>query len=91
MRKCVVSQAIKPKKELVRVVRGEEAVEIDPTGKKNGRGAYVSLDLEIAKKAKEKDALSQALKVKVSPEFYDELIEYVDYQLARAELLSQNE
>lgn len=91
MRKCVVSQEIKPKKELVRVVRGEETVEIDPTGKKNGRGAYVSLDLGIAKEAKEKDALSQPLKVKVSPEFYDELIEYVDYQLARAELLSQNE
>lgn len=90
MRKCVVTQEMKPKKELIRVVRGKEQIEIDPTGKKNGRGAYISLDLDTARLAKERDILSQALKAKVSPEFYNELIEYVDYQLARQELLNEN-
>jgi len=40
MRKCVVSGEMKPKKEMVRIVRNKEGeVSIDPTGKKNGRGA----------------------------------------------------
>lgn len=90
LRKCVVTQEMKPKKELIRIVRGKDAIEIDPTGKKNGRGAYISLDLSVAQKAKDKDVLSQALKANVTPEFYDELIEYVDYQLARQELLDSN-
>lgn len=39
MRKDVVSNEMKPKKEMVRVVRSKEGeVAIDPTGKKSGRG-----------------------------------------------------
>ena len=45
MRKCVVTQERFPKKELIRVVRTpEKAIEVDLTGKKNGHGAYVSLN-----------------------------------------------
>lgn len=91
LRKCVVTQEKKPKKEMVRIVRGPEAVEIDPTGKKNGRGAYISLDLDIAKRARETGVLNQALNAKVDDDFYDKLIDYIDYQLARQELLKENE
>lgn len=92
LRKCVVTQERKNKKELVRIVRNpDKTVSIDPTGKKNGRGAYISLDIAVAEKAKETDALSEALNTKVTKDFYDELIDYVDYQLARRELLKQNE
>lgn len=92
LRKCVVTQERKNKKELVRIVRNsDKTVSIDPTGKKNGRGAYISLDLDVAEKAKKTNALSEALNTKVPSEFYDELIDYVDYQLARRELLKQNE
>ncbi|MBQ6526985.1 MAG: YlxR family protein, partial [Clostridia bacterium] len=42
MRMCVGCREMKPKKELMRVVRGPDGtVSLDPTGKKPGRGAYV--------------------------------------------------
>ncbi len=47
MRKDIVTGEMVPKKELVRVVRTTEGtVELDPTNRANGRGAYISLDVE---------------------------------------------
>lgn len=87
MRKCVVSGEMKPKKEMVRIVRDKEGiVSIDPTGKKNGRGAYISLDIELVKQAKNKTLFNQALNAQVDDSFYDELIEYIDYKKARMEI-----
>ncbi|MBI3538250.1 MAG: YlxR family protein [Chloroflexi bacterium] len=41
-RTCINCRTIRPKRELVRVIRvTENHLEIDPTGKKNGRGAYL--------------------------------------------------
>lgn len=92
LRKCIVTGERKNKKEMVRIVRNlDRTVSIDPTGKKNGRGAYVSLDLEVVEAAKAKDALKTALNTNVPETFYDELYDYVDYQIARRELLKQNE
>ncbi len=49
MRKCVATGEMKPKKELVRIVRSKEGeVSIDLTGKKSGRGAYLSKDKEVS-------------------------------------------
>lgn len=90
MRKCVASGEMKPKKEMVRVVRSKDGeVSIDSTGKKNGRGAYVSLDVDLVKNAKEKDILSNALNANVTDDFYDELIDHVDYKKARMELMNE--
>ena len=49
MRKCVATNESLPKKELIRIVRTPEGtIEIDETGKRNGRGAYLrSLECEI--------------------------------------------
>ncbi|WP_209122348.1 RNase P modulator RnpM [Alkalihalobacillus sp. BA299] len=78
LRKCVVTNEMKPKKELIRVVRSPEGeVSIDKTGKKNGRGAYISNGKEFFEQAKKKDILSRHLNVKVSEEIYDQLIEQV--------------
>ena len=41
MRKCVGCGEMKPKKELIRILRTEEEFLVDVTGKKNGRGAYL--------------------------------------------------
>lgn len=55
LRKCVVTGEMKPKKELIRVVRSKEGeISVDPTGKKNGRGAYLTLDKECILAAKRK-------------------------------------
>ncbi|MCG0238017.1 MAG: YlxR family protein [Firmicutes bacterium] len=42
LRRCVGCQEMRPKKELLRVVRTPEGeILVDPTGKKSGRGAYI--------------------------------------------------
>lgn len=92
MRKCVVTGEMKPKKEMVRIVKTKEnEIFIDETGKKNGRGAYVSLDAEVIQQAKDKDILSGVLKTNVTDEFYDELLAHVNYRIARIEIMKQNE
>ncbi len=79
MRKCVATGEMKPKKELVRIVRSKEGVvSIDLTGKKSGRGAYLSLDKEAVLLAKKKNILSNQLEVTVDDTVYDELLELID-------------
>ncbi|HJV32061.1 MAG TPA: YlxR family protein [Bacillales bacterium] len=79
MRKCVATGEMKPKKELVRIVRSKEGeVSIDLTGKKSGRGAYVSKDKEAIELAKKKNTLSNHLQVKIENELYDELLELIE-------------
>ncbi|GAK01533.1 RNase P modulator RnpM [Geomicrobium sp. JCM 19055] len=76
MRKCIVSNEMKPKIELTRIVRDSDGhVSVDLTGKKNGRGAYITNDHESFKKLKDKDLLSRHLKVKITTEDYERLIE----------------
>lgn len=90
LRKCVVSGEMKDKKAMIRVVRSKEGeVAIDPTGKKPGRGAYVSIDPDVAKKAQKNDTLSRVLNVKVSADFYQELVDYITHQKARQELFGK--
>ena len=90
MRKDVISQEMKPKKEMVRIVKtaaGE--ISIDPTGKKSGRGAYVSLEPDAIKTAQAKKILEKTFGIDVSADFYTELFEYVDHQKARQELFGE--
>lgn len=41
MRRCIACGTSRPKQELIRIVSGDEGVAVDPTGRKNGRGAYL--------------------------------------------------
>jgi predicted RNA-binding protein YlxR (DUF448 family) len=76
MRKCVASQEMKPKQELYRIVRSKEGeVSLDTTGKKSGRGAYLSKDYDLILLAKQKKILERHLDVKVNETLYDELLE----------------
>ncbi|WP_409292336.1 RNase P modulator RnpM [Peribacillus sp. SCS-26] len=75
MRKCVATGEMRPKKELIRIVRSKEGeVSVDPTGKKSGRGAYLTLDKEVILLAKKKNTLANQLGAAVDPSIYDELI-----------------
>jgi predicted RNA-binding protein YlxR (DUF448 family) len=79
MRKCVATGEMKPKKELVRIVRSKEGeVSIDSTGKKSGRGAYLSKDKKAIELAKKKNILSNHLEVTIDSKLYDELIELIE-------------
>ncbi|MEH7094607.1 RNase P modulator RnpM [Neobacillus vireti] len=79
MRKCVATGEMKPKKELVRIVRSKEGeVSIDLTGKKSGRGAYLSLNKEAVLLAKKKNTLSNHLEVPINESIYEELLELIE-------------
>ena len=73
MRKCVVTNEQFPKKELVRIVRTPEgSIEIDATGRKNGRGAYLKLDGEVINTAEKKKILDRVFSAAVPAEIYEE-------------------
>lgn len=74
MRMCLGCQQMKPKKELLRVVRTPEgAVELDPTGKRNGRGAYLCPDLNCFRVAVKERRFRKAFGVDVDPEVFANL------------------
>ncbi len=79
MRKCIATGEMKPKKELVRIVRSKEGeVSIDLTGKKSGRGAYLSKNKEAVLLAKKKNTLSNHLEVPIQDTIYEELLELIE-------------
>lgn len=74
LRKCVVCEQMKPKKELLRIVKTpENKVFIDLTGKMSGRGAYLCDDPHCFETAKTNRALDRALRYSVQQELYDQL------------------
>ena len=74
MRMCAACREMKPKMELVRVVKTPEGeIKLDLTGKLNGRGAYICKNTECLKKAQKSNALGRALDTNVSAEIYDAL------------------
>lgn len=78
LRKCAATGEMKPKKEMIRIVRSKEGdVSVDPTGKKSGRGTYVSRTKEAIEAAKKKNVLARQLNAEVPPSIYDELLELV--------------
>ena len=79
LRSCAVCREKKEKKDLLRIVRrptGE--VEIDPTGKKSGRGAYICKSAECIGLAKKSKRLNVALKTEVPDEVFQVATEYVN-------------
>ncbi|MGB9779339.1 RNase P modulator RnpM [Caldanaerobacter sp.] len=75
MRMCLGCQEMKPKKELIRIVRRahDSVVQIDPTGKVSGRGAYICRKVECLEKAFKHKRLEKALEVPISQEIYEQL------------------
>ena len=74
MRQCLGCREMKPKAELVRVVRSPEGeVSLDTKGKAPGRGAYVCRSAACLKKAIKSRALDRALDVKIPDELIEKL------------------
>ena len=73
-RRCVGCGISFPNKDLIRVVRlPDGGAELDPTGKKAGRGAYICRSAESLKKARKAKRLERNLEVTISDEVYEEL------------------
>ena len=76
-RQCVGCRMMKNKKELIRIVKNKEGeVSVDPTGKKNGRGAYLKRSLDAIELAKKKKILNRVLDTEIPEEIYEELKTY---------------
>ena len=74
MRQCVGCREMKPKKELIRVVRSPEGtVSLDLKGKLPGRGAYVCPDLECLKRARKSRALERVFSTPLPDEVWQAL------------------
>ena len=74
MRTCVITKEKLDKRDLIRVVRTpEKTVVVDPTGKLNGKWAYLKKDLDVIEKAYKSKALERILEVPIPDEVYDNL------------------
>ena len=79
MRQCLGCREMKPKKELIRVVRSPEGeISLDFKGKASGRGAYICHDPQCLKKAIKSKALERAFSTQIPPEIYDKLNEQME-------------
>ena len=75
MRTCVITKEKCEKRDLLRIVRTPDgSVIIDPTGKANGRGAYLKKYIEVIKKAEKSKILERVLEVEVPISVYEEAI-----------------
>ena len=74
MRMCTGCGEMKPKRELIRVVKSPEGkIALDKTGRLPGRGAYVCPDLECLKKARKTRRLERVFSSAIPEEVYDAL------------------
>ena len=76
MRKCLGCMESKPKKELIRIVRTQDGtINIDRTGKLNGRGAYFCDSIDCLEKAIKSGRISKEFEMHISNEEYEKIKE----------------
>ncbi|MBN2016106.1 YlxR family protein [Candidatus Dojkabacteria bacterium] len=63
IRTCIVTKVKKPKMELMRIVRVDDVIKVDPKGKERGRGANICMDIKVFNKAVRKHLIERALKL----------------------------
>ena len=79
MRHCLGCREMKPKPELLRVVRSPEGeISLDTRGKKPGRGAYICPNSECLRRAVKSRALDRALDTKIPDEVMERLAEAME-------------
>ena len=74
MRQCIGCREMKPKKEMIRVIKtAEDEIILDTTGRKNGRGAYICPESECLKKAIKCKGLERSFKMPIPKDLYEML------------------
>lgn len=74
MRQCIGCGEMKPKKEMIRVIKTtEDEIVLDATGRKNGRGAYVCPNGICLQKAVKSKGLERSFKMPIQKEIYEML------------------
>ena len=75
LRKCIGCGEMKPKKELIRVVKSPEGeISIDLIGKKSGRGAYICHSEECFNKARKSKRLEKSFSMQIPDEVYNQML-----------------
>lgn len=78
-RKCIGCSEVKPKKDLVRIVKNKEGeIFIDLTGKANGRGAYICPSIDCLEKAVKSNRLSKSFEQEIDNDVYEKLKEVIN-------------
>lgn len=78
MRMCTGCMEMKPKKELIRIVKNKEGeVSVDLTGKRPGRGAYICKSTDCLEKANKSRRLDKNLQIKIEAEVFEKLKEQI--------------
>lgn len=75
-RQCTGCGEMRDKSDLIRVIRTpEDKIEVDFTGKKNGRGAYLCNNPDCLAKARKRKSLERSLKMAIPAEVYERISE----------------
>ncbi|WP_326514102.1 RNase P modulator RnpM [Clostridium intestinale] len=78
MRMCNGCMEMKPKKELIRIVKSPTGeISVDLTGKKSGRGAYICKNVECLEKSYKAKRLNKNLESEINAEIYEKLKEVI--------------
>ena len=76
---CLTCRTMKPKKELIRIVQKDDgSVDMDLTGKMNGRGAYICDDIQCFEKARKSKILNRNSSATIDDNLYNKLEEYIN-------------
>jgi uncharacterized protein len=79
LRMCLGCQEMKPKRELLRVVKNKEnEISVDFVGKKPGRGAYICKQISCFDKARKGKRLERAFESAISEDIYDILMKQLE-------------
>ncbi len=74
LRTCIVTKENLPKSELLRIVRTPDGdIEVDETGKLNGRGAYIKKDLSVLESLQRSKLLEKKLECKIEDSVYEQI------------------
>ena len=74
LRRCLACNEQKDKNELIRIVKPkDEELQIDLTGKKNGRGSYICKNEECLKKVIKSKRLERSFEIEIEEKFYESL------------------
>ena len=72
-RMCVVTREKTDKNKLLRIVKDGDLVSVDETGKKNGKGAYITKDLDVLETAKKKRVLEKVFEMENLDSVYEDI------------------
>lgn len=81
LRMCIVCKEMKPKNELLRIIRNPEGEFLfDKSGKANGRGAYICAEGDCVERCLKKKLLNKAFKSNLDESVYAKLSEEYEFR-----------